>query len=102
MRIFHQGRSYVWIFFVWAEFFVGAGVLGGNLRIAIASMPLVIGLMLAGEIVSGVALDSWWRATYSKGCWQYTALVAWHTLAFVLFLVFASIDLHALDNLNAE
>jgi hypothetical protein len=102
MRIFHQGRSYVWIFFVWAAFFVGVGVLGANLRFAIASMPAVIGSLLAGEVVSGVALDSWWRATYPKGCWQYTALIAWHTLAFILFLAVASVDFRAMSNLNAE
>jgi hypothetical protein len=63
MAIFKPGKSYIWLFAVYAAFFVGVGMVGHNITLAIISMPIMIGFILAGEIISGVALDSWWRAT---------------------------------------
>jgi hypothetical protein len=51
-------------------------------------MPAFIAILLLCELRSGVALDSWWRASYRKGDWQYRASLAWHTAGFGLFLAF--------------
>ena len=89
MPILQSGRSYIWLFFVFAAFFVGVGMLGGMPKIAVLSMPILIGGILACELQSGIALDSWWRAKYEKGTWQYTALVIWHAVGTILLGVLA-------------
>jgi hypothetical protein len=89
MRIFQHGKSYVWIFFVFAVFFVGFGMIGKDPKLAAFSMPILIGGILVCELQSGIALDSWWRAKYERGSWQYTALVIWHVFVTILLSILA-------------
>jgi hypothetical protein len=79
MRIFKQDVSYIGVFAVFAVFFVGVGMIGGNRRLAALSLPMVIGGILICQLLSGIALESWWRAKYEKGTCQYSALIACHT-----------------------
>ena len=87
-----QCRSYLWLFPVFcALFFGGFAVCGllGNYKWGIVILPTFLAGLLSSEVSSGIALDSWWRASHPRGSWQYLALVAWHTLGFVLFVFFA-------------
>lgn len=97
MPIFQHGRSCIWIFFVYAVFFVAVGMVGGNLRAVALSMPIVMGGILLVELHSGIALDSYWRAMHKKGTWQYTALVLWHTAATIVFSIAACVFWTSID-----
>jgi hypothetical protein len=83
------GRSYLWWFLVFAAFWAGGmaswAFLGGRFW-AVLTLPALMAFVLSCELRSGVALDSWWRASYVKGTWQYRALVAWHAIGLVVFL----------------
>jgi hypothetical protein len=92
------GKSYLWLFWiVFAAFVVlvfGPVVFKLQPQVyAIVLLPLEMGLILVSEIRSGVALDSWWRAKYARGTWQYKALVAWHSFALIVFTVMAIVFL---------
>ncbi len=58
----------------------------GTPQFAIVLLPAVMLIVLSSELRSGVALDSWWRASYRKGDWQYGALIVWHTIGLIVFL----------------
>jgi hypothetical protein len=86
------GKSYIWIFFIFGAAFIilvfGQALLGrGHPEFAIALLPIVTGFVLISEIRSGIALDSWWRAKYTRETWQYKALLAWEGLGLVVFTV---------------
>ena len=51
--------------------------------------PLLLLYILACELYSGVALNSWWRAEYLRGSWQYRATVIWHVVGVILLGGFA-------------
>ena len=89
MPILKRDKSYVWLFVVFFVFFVGIGMIGNNLRVAALSLPIVVGAILICELQSGIALDSWWRAKFEKGTWQYSALIAWHALGTLALSVMA-------------
>ncbi len=57
-------------------------------------MPACMAYILACELLSGIALDGWWRASHPKGTWQYRALITWHAAAAVFFLVFSLFMIH--------
>jgi hypothetical protein len=90
LKLIH-GKSYVWILVVlllsyaWIYF-------SGYIRVAALMLPLTLVVMISSEIRSHVALDSWWRATYVRSQWQYTAIVAWHV---VLCLLFSGVAIYA-------
>lgn len=92
---FLVGKSYVWIFWVFFLVFIAAGagltVFVGHPVYAGILLPIVLGIVFALEIRSGVVLDSWWRAKYVKGTWQYKAILAWHATALVIFIVMMAI-----------
>ena len=87
-----QGKSYLWLFpcyaFVFAMGFVLAFWLG-DIRWGIVATPAALAYLVASELWSGVAIDSWGKANYSRVSWQYRALVAWHSCAVVGFVVFS-------------
>jgi hypothetical protein len=53
---------------------------------AVLTLPAFAIFLLGCELRSGIVLDSWWRASYAKGTWQYRAGIAGHVIA-VLFFV---------------
>jgi hypothetical protein len=88
------GKSYIWAFPIYALLFVGGFALCnalGDVKWAILAMPAFVAPVLLCELRSGVALDSWWRASYRKGDWQYAAILAWHTIGLVLLLAMSYI-----------
>jgi len=81
------GRSYLWLFFVYIVLFFGGVALCeavGRVNWGIFTMPAFLAFLLLCEFRSGVALDSWWRARYLKGRWQYRATLAWHCVGMLL------------------
>jgi hypothetical protein len=61
----------------------------GHEKWGLLNLPAFLAFLLLCELRSGVALDSWWKASHLKGTWQYRGLIAWHSLATALFLVIA-------------
>lgn len=83
------GRSYIWLFAIFLIAFILGMLLCsafGCDKFGIVTIPAFLAILLSSELRSGVALDSWWRATYLKGSWQYRALTAWHAVALAVFL----------------
>jgi hypothetical protein len=84
-----HGRSYLWWFPIFCTAFFGGFVaceyLGGR-DWAILTLPAFMVFLLSCELRSGVVLDSWWRASYAKGAWQYRAIIAWHVIGLILFV----------------
>ena len=68
------------------------GIYSG-IKYASLILPITMGPLLALQIRSGLALDSHWRAEYEKGTSQYTALIAWYSIAFVGSIVLCYIVL---------
>ena len=90
MLEFQHGKSYWWLFPVQMLFVASGFVMChalGDFRWGILTLPVFLALLLWSELRSRVALDSWWRATYSKGTWQYKATVAFQAICLALFLV---------------
>ena len=82
LKLVH-GRSYIWLFPVYLVLFFGCVALcvaNGHENWGMLFLPVFAAFLLLCELWSGVALDSWWRATHLKGSWQYRAVLAWHTL----------------------
>jgi len=81
------GRSYLWWFPIFGTAFFGGFVvcefLGGR-NWAILTLPAFAAFLLSCELRSGVVLDSWWRASYAKGTWQYRAIIAWQVIFLIL------------------
>jgi hypothetical protein len=97
MLEFEHGKSYLWLFPIYALLFLGGFALCGavgNFSWGILTMPIFIACLLVCELRSGVALDSWWRASHPKGSWQYQASVIWHAVGIVLFLIFSYFFIH--------
>jgi hypothetical protein len=84
--LLQQGRSYLWLFAVFAAPFLGS-IAFGHERWGMPAMLLFLVFVLCSELRSQVALDSWWRATHSKGTARYYALITWHTIGIGLFAV---------------
>jgi hypothetical protein len=87
-----HGRSYLWLFPIFLILFFGGfglGAMAGDMRWGALMMPAFVAFLLSCELRSGVAFDSWWRASYLKGSRQYQAMVIWHAIGIVLFCVFA-------------
>lgn len=92
-----QDRSYAWLFAVFAVFFLGGFALCeavGQVGWGILTLPAFIAFLLSCELRSDIALDSWWRARYPKGCWQFKALIAWHVTGLVLLSIFSFFFIH--------
>jgi hypothetical protein len=88
------GKNYTWIFLVFATTFIILGFGSALLRrgypeYAVALLPITTGFVIVSEIRSGIALDAWWRAKYTKEMWQYKALLAWHGVGLVVLTVTA-------------
>ncbi|MFO0916963.1 MAG: hypothetical protein U0872_01445 [Planctomycetaceae bacterium] len=97
MLHFKQGKSYVWLWLIFGGVFLGPGILCitlGSIPWSVLTMPVCLAYLLTCELRSGIALDSWWRASYPRGTWQYRALIAWHAAAAVLFLAFLLFMIH--------
>ena len=96
------GKSYLWGFPVFVVFFIACIAIAasfGHFHLGIVAMPAFAIVMLSSELRSGVALDSWWRATYPKGTWQYRALIGWQLFSLAVLLV---IVLFVLSGANPE
>jgi hypothetical protein len=87
MLILRFGKSYLWLFAIFSVLLLGSFLLTEDL--AAALLPVVMTIVLTSELRSGVVLDSWWRATYLRGSWQYNAGIAIHAIASVYFTWFA-------------
>ena len=91
MRL-NQNRSYIAILWSYMAFFAASMVLCfvGFARVCFLimgiTMPALMLGLLALQIRSGIALDSWWVARHPKGTWQFSALIAWQLLGVVLML----------------
>lgn len=89
--LFHQGKSYIWLFgafsAIWLAGFAICQFALSNLLWGVLTIPTFILFILVSEIRSGIALDSWWRATHPKGTYVYTAMLVWHMLGLVLACV---------------
>jgi hypothetical protein len=84
------GKSYVWLYLNCLPVLVAGFVFAfwlGDFRWGILALPVYVAYIVACEVRSGVALDSWGKADYVRGGWQYRALVAWHSCALVGFVV---------------
>jgi hypothetical protein len=86
---FERGKSYLYLFpvvmlLVLSSFAAAAGL--GYPDWGFLVMPAFIAYLLASEIESGVALDSFWRAKYARGGDEYRLIILWHCVALVLFL----------------
>lgn len=89
-----RGKSYLWIFPIFAVVFSsGCAVCAafGNPGFGFVILPAFGAFLLFCQCRSGIALDSWWRATYPKGSWQYQAVIAWQILAITAFLIMSCI-----------
>jgi hypothetical protein len=87
-----RNKSYTWIFVVVFAVFVVLGMILPVVGIytqayAMLTIAIALGCIIALEIKSGIALDFWWRAEYGKRTWQYNAMLAWQSLALVVWLV---------------
>lgn len=81
---FKQGRSYLWLLPIFVILFFGSAMLLGSPAWAALMLPLFGAILLVSEWRSGIALDSFMRATHLKGSWQYRALFAWQVTWLVL------------------
>jgi hypothetical protein len=94
MIVFQQGRSYMWLFFAFVAFFLGGNALCyayGHQRWGSALLPAIVALVTVGEFFSGVALDSWWRASYPRGTENYWLALVLQTLFVAASMVFVLI-----------
>jgi hypothetical protein len=95
MMKFQHGKSYIGLFPVFCVLFFGGCVLSvaaiGNPGWGVIVMPAFMAFLFASELRSAVALDSWWRATYREGCWQYKAIISLHAAVIVVFSILAYI-----------
>ena len=92
MLRFRLGESYIWLFVVFLVVFLGSAAfclaVFGSFKFAALTMPVFAAYLLACQIRSGVALDSWWQAKYQRGDTMYSVLLAWYAFAVVLISVF--------------
>ncbi len=90
MLKFEYGRSYLWLFPIYAALFISGFALCeavGHANWGILTLPAFLAFLLLCELGSGIALDSWWRDRHLKGSWQYRAILAWHGVALVIFSI---------------
>ena len=93
--IFELNKSYIWIFAIFCPIFLVSGMIifpfsGNNsFRIGVCELIVMIGFILFSEIRSGIAIDSWWRAVYPKGTWQYQGVIAWQSFGILAFSILA-------------
>jgi hypothetical protein len=84
-----HGRSYLWWFPIFLTAFLGGifvcGLLGGR-NWAVLTLPAFAIFRLSCELRSGIVLDSWWRASYAKGTWQYRAGIAGQVIGLIFFV----------------
>jgi hypothetical protein len=84
MRLLKPGTSYLWLFLLFVVIFLAGFMVSivffGVPKFGLTVLPVFGALLLLCQIHSGVALDSWWRAKYERGCWQYRALLALNVL----------------------
>lgn len=88
---FQPGESYLWLFAVFALIFVAA-IVGVGVLAAVV-LPTLMAVMLTCELRSGVALDSWWRASHPRGTWRYNVSITMHAVWAVAFTAFAILDI---------
>jgi hypothetical protein len=92
MLRFVVDRSYIWLFFAFATIFVLGGVACQILdrpHLDCLSMPVFGAFLLWSELRSGVALDSWWRASHPKGTRYFYPMIVWHFIGFLLLTLFS-------------
>jgi hypothetical protein len=87
-----QGESYLWLLpIVWAAM-AGIAIVSvaatGSLEYFVLAIPGFVILFTLYEIWSGVALDSWWRASHPKGTGSYYGLIAWQLFVSIAFTIF--------------
>lgn len=86
---FKQGESYLWLF-PWVLAAIGIAVIAirvisGRSDLGALAFPgLIVGITIF-EIWSGVALDSWWRASHPRGTASYYGLIAWQLFVAAAF-----------------
>jgi membrane-bound ClpP family serine protease len=99
MALFQQGKSYLWMFPIFGVLFFGGVALCvqtvGNPGWGILTLPGFLMFVLGAEIRSGVALDSWWRATYPRGTSRYRALLLWQAVVTVLATAMAVFSIYS-------
>jgi hypothetical protein len=99
MALFHYGKSYLWLFLVYAGLFCGSFKLCdwvfGNFSLGFLTMPAFMVFLLGSEMRSGVALDSWWQARHLRGSWQYRAMLTWQAVAAVAMLAFSIVAIRS-------
>jgi len=90
---FQPGNSYLWLFVVFAAGFMALLVASDRMPVAADlaafTLPLMTGFLFLSEFRSGLVLDSWWRATYPKGTWQYKVGLTMRAIVTILFTGFA-------------
>jgi len=90
---FQSGKSYLWLFVVFATGFMVLLVASDRFpvaaNLAAFTLPLMTGFLFLSEFRSGLVLDSWWRATYPIGTWQYKVGLTVRAILTILFTYFA-------------
>jgi hypothetical protein len=56
---------------------------------AASTLPLMTTFLFLSELRSGLVLDSYWRATYPQGTWQFKLGLAARAAITILFTYFA-------------
>jgi hypothetical protein len=86
-----QNESYLWLLpLVWAALGVAVLIITratGDLEWGVLGVPAVIVMLTLYEIWSGVALDSYWRASHARGTGSYYGLIAWQLFIAAAFMV---------------
>ena len=75
-----------------AAFMMAVAALGNfriGVNIVVITMPAMVLALLALQLRSGIALDSWWVALHPKGTWQFWAIIAWQVVGLILMGVMA-------------
>ncbi|MEQ8210612.1 MAG: hypothetical protein RH917_12350 [Lacipirellulaceae bacterium] len=88
------GKKYLWVFFIYFSVFCMVLFLKAlsdaiPLSLIACSLPVFMAFLLYSQIRSGVALDSWWRATHPAGSIAFKAMIVWNSLAILGMLVMA-------------
>jgi hypothetical protein len=66
-----------------------------GMSIVAITMPALVLILLALQLRSGIALDSWWVARHPKGTWQFRAMIAWQVVGLILMIGMAYYFLHS-------
>ncbi|HEU5119038.1 MAG TPA: hypothetical protein VFT74_20785 [Isosphaeraceae bacterium] len=82
------GRSYLWLFALYASLFIGGFALCeaiGHPAWGAITLPVFMTFLFLTELRSRVMLDSWWRASYPRRHPRYQTILLFHAFSLVLF-----------------